>query len=47
MSRLRRALAATAAAIPLLAGVVLAPEPASAAAPDATYTISIGSVNSY
>ncbi|MFI1172292.1 RICIN domain-containing protein [Streptomyces melanogenes] len=47
MSRLRRALAATAAAIPLLAGVVLAPEPASAAAPDATYTISIGAVNSY
>ncbi|PKV83714.1 RICIN domain-containing protein [Streptomyces sp. TLI_146] len=47
MSRLRRALAAAAAAIPLLAGVVSAPNPASAAAPDATYTISIGSVNPY
>ncbi|WP_406345899.1 RICIN domain-containing protein [Streptomyces sp. NBC_00648] len=47
MSRLRRALAAAAAAIPLIAGVVLAPEPASAAAPGATYTVSIGSVSSY
>ncbi|GAA0589481.1 RICIN domain-containing protein [Streptomyces crystallinus] len=47
MSRLRRALATAAAAIPLLSGAVLAPDTASAAAPDPTYTVSIGSVSPY
>jgi len=47
VSRLRRALTAAAAAVPLLAGTLLAPSTASAAPPAATYTISIGTAHSY